>query len=119
MNRDAFCICTLATAAQSVRDATGSALCGLEINPRALLTQIEQALACARYPHDAHQVLLLREATEAADVLNVGLLLLDVCEALSLDEHQTQQALSLADWSDAQCLLTHEIKPREVVVMSP
>jgi len=117
MNRDEFCISSVAMAAQSIRDTAGLPLCAIYGCPGALLAQLARMFACAHCAYDAHQVMLLHEATQAAEGLNLGLVLLDLCGALGLDAKQTQQALSLADWSEAQRLLGQEITAVEVAIM--
>jgi hypothetical protein len=122
MNRECFLVRTIALAAQSVRDVSGLELCAAVIQPVALLQQLEQALACAHLLSETHRVMVLRESIEAeclGSPVCAALVLLDVCEALELNEADTRRALSLADWCDVQRVLSHEFSPTEVRTMSP
>ncbi len=122
MTLNCFLVQIIALAAQNVRETTGRTLLCAQIHPFALLRQIEQALACAHHVFESHRVLLLRESLEAAcpdGVFPAALVLFDVCEALDLDEPDTQRALSLADWSDVQRALASDLQHPEVATMSP
>ena len=112
-------IAILANAAQGLRDAHSEQplreiVCGVA----SLLSPIESELIASRLIFEANDVRDLREGllgiwvAEAAPVATAHALLLlhDVCGLLGLDEKQSQQALSLADWCDAQLLLDESIE---------
>ena len=117
MNRTDFLVHTVALAAQGMREATGMSLIDARIQPFALLQQLEQTLACVHMVFESSRIAPLREAIEADFIESAGdgtvmaaLLLYDVCQALELDECETQRALSLTDWSDVMCALASEIE---------
>ena len=118
-------IAIVASAAQVLRDAHPSHQLGkIECGVASILSYIESELIAHRMIFEMNDVRDLREGLLGVwvpDALPVAtanalLLLVDVCALLSLDEAQTQQALSLADWCDAQHLLSQPIE-LEVVAM--
>ena len=118
-------IVIVASAAQVLRDAHPSHRLGkIECGVASILSYIESELIAHRMIFEMNDVRDLREGLLGVwvpDALPVAtanalLLLVDVCELLSLDEAQTKQALSLADWCDAQYLLSQPLE-LEVMVM--
>jgi hypothetical protein len=116
----------VSSAAQILRDAHPShQLSKIECGVASILSYIESDLITHRLIFEANDVRDLREGLlgvwvpDAVPVAttNALLLLMDVCALLTLDECQTQQALSLADWCDAQLMLSQPIEPKEVVAM--
>ena len=112
-------IIILAKAAQGLRDAhPGQPLREIVCGVASLLSPIESELIASRLIFEANDVRDLREGllgiwvAEAAPVATAHALLLlhDVCGLLGLDEKQSQQALSLSDWCDAQLLLDESIE---------
>jgi hypothetical protein len=104
----------VASAAQVLRDAHPShQLAKMECGVVSILSYIESDLIAYRLIFAANDVRDLREGLlgiwvpDAVPVATVNalLLLMDVCTLLTLDEPQTQQALSLVDWCEAVHLL--------------
>jgi hypothetical protein len=107
-------ITIVASAAQVLRDAHPShQLAKIECGVASILSYIESDLIAYRLIFEANDVRDLREGLlgiwvpDAVPVATVNalLLMMDVCSLLTLDESQTQQALSLADWCEAVHLL--------------
>ena len=112
-------IAIVASAAQVLRDAHPSHQLGkIECGVASILSYIESDLIAHRLIFEANDVRDLREGLLGVwvpDALPVAtanalLLLMDVCTLLSLDDAQTQQALSLADWCEAMTLLDTPIE---------